>query len=255
MHRRLFLERTDQFVCVAADAARRAESALGLPAGSVAYVRGGVDLYRFRPGLDGSALRSELGIPMDAPVAGIVARMRAARGLRWLTQAIPAVLEQVPSAHFLVAGRGELKHWFKREIRDPAYRGQVKYAGYRREDLPLSYAAMDVSLFLGLGSEGTCRALLEAMACARPTIGAHKAAVPEIIDNERTGLLVRDHDVKDLSDKLVEMLGDRDKCARMGEAARARAETLFDEAARARAFDAIYRSLMEKKGLLTNSGA
>lgn len=244
-HRRLFLHYTDKFACISADAARRAESTLHLPAGSVPHVRGGVDVERFRPDLDGTDFRASLGIPADSPVAGIVARMRAGRGLRWLTATIPQVLERVPNAHFIVVGRGELKHWFRDEIRKPVYRNQVHYAGYHTADLPQAYAAMDVSLFLGLGSEGTCRAILEAMGCARPSIGVNAGAVPEIIDDGRTGSLVRNRDIADLAAKLTAMLHDRDKCAMMGEAARSRVEELFNESVRAQAFEEIYRTLLK----------
>jgi glycosyltransferase involved in cell wall biosynthesis len=242
-HRRLLLKYTNRFVCVSAHAARLTERALRLPEGSVAHVPGAVDLERFRPGLDGSALRAELAIPPDAPVAGIVARMRSGRGIRWLLEAVPLVLAKVPQAHFMMVGRGELKHWFRQEIKAPEYRGQVRYAGYRGRDLPEAYAAMDVSLFLGLGSEGTCRAVLEAMACARPVAGVALGAVPEIIDDGRTGRLVRPGDAAHLAARLIEMLADRDACARLGRAARLRAEELFRPEARERAFDAVYREL------------
>lgn len=244
-HRQLFLHYTDKFVCISADAAHHAESSLHLPAGSVPHVRGGVDVERFRADLDGSDFRASLCIPADAPLAGIVARMRAGRGLRWLTKAIPQVLERVPGAHFVVVGRGELKHWFRDEIRKPIYRNQVHYAGYRTADLPLAYAAMDVSLFLGLGSEGTCRAILEAMGCARATIGVDQGAVPEIIEDDRTGYLVRRHDITDLAAKLTAMLKDRAKCAAMGRAARTRVEELFNEPLRAQAFEDVYRNLLK----------
>ena len=243
-HRRLFLLYTDRFVCISADAARRAEATLGLSPGSVPHVPGGVNTERFQPDLPGAEFRSKYDIPPEAPLAGIVARMRAGRGLRWLTQSIPQVLERIPNAHFIVVGRGELKHWFRDHIRNPLFRGQVHYAGYHTTDLPQAYAAMDVSLFLGLGSEGTCRAILEAMGCARPTVGVDAGAVPEIIDAGGTGFLVHDHDVNDLAEKLISLLQNRAKCAEMGKAARARVEDRFNETLRAQSFDEIYRGLI-----------
>lgn len=248
-HRRLFLKYTDRFVCVSGDAARRAEATLGMRPGSVPYVGGGVDLDRFKPGLDPLTIRSELGIPADAPAMGLVARMRAGRGLRWLMEAIPLALERAPEAYFFVVGRGELKHWFRDEIRKPAYKGRVKYAGYRTGDLPQAYAAMDAALFLGLGSEGTCRAVLEAMGCGRPVIGVAKGAVPEILNDGQTGLLAQDHDARDLADKIVEMMRDREKMRTMGEEARRRAEERMHESRRAEAFERIYRELVDSKGL------
>ncbi|MBN1867931.1 glycosyltransferase family 4 protein [Candidatus Sumerlaeota bacterium] len=256
LHRWLFLNATDALIGVSRTGCETSEKALGLPAGSIRPVMGAVDLERYRPGLDSQALRRELGIPAGAPVAGLVARMRAGRGLRWLVHAIPQVLARVPTAHFVVVGRGELKKWFRDEIADERFRGQVHWAGYRkidprpdlgRADLPTTYAAMNVSLFLGLGSEGSCRAILEAMACARPTVGVALSAVPEIVEDGQTGLLVKDRDEADLVEKLVEMLDDTERCARMGEAARRRAEAGFNETVRAEQVLRVYASLFETR--------
>ena len=248
-HRRLCLKSTDRLVCVSQDAARRAEKALGLASASIEHVAGGVDLERFRPDWDGSALREEFSIPLDAPVAGLVARMRAGRGVRWMMRSIPAVLEQAPDAHFVMVGRGEQKKWFKQEIKRPVYRGQVHYAGYRKDDgLPQAYAAMDAALFLGLGSEGTCRSILEAMACGKAVVAARIGATPEIVEDGRTGLLVRRRDVDDLTKKLIALLCDRPRCAEMGRAGRLRAERHFSESERAEAFSGIYDQLIREKG-------
>jgi len=248
-HRRFLFGRTDGIVCVFEDAARRTEKALRMSEGAVHHVGGAVDLDRFNPDLDANVLRSKWGLPPGTPIAGIVTRMRSGRGLRWLMRAIPKVLDQLPEAYFLVAGRGEMKHWFKRERLKPVFRDRLRYIGYRRQDLATVYATMDVSLFLGLGSEGTCRAILEAMACARPTIGTRLGAVSEMIDDGRTGMIVRDRDTDDLAEKLAAMLGDRERCAAMGREARGRAEAHFTEAQRAESVLAVYAQLARGRGI------
>jgi glycosyltransferase involved in cell wall biosynthesis len=244
VHRKLLFDRTDALVSVSYYAARRVEKALEYAPGTLPHVYGGVNLSANAPGHDGTYLRRKFGIPIDAPVAGLVARMRAGRGLRWLMSTIPQVLERVPDAYFFVAGQGELKHWFKNERVKSEYKDRVKYVGYRSGDLPLAYAATDVSLFLGLGSEGTCRAILEAMACGRPTIGVDQGAVPEIVADGETGWIVRDRNSEDLAEKLALMLGDRRKCAEMGQAARKRVEKEFTELHRAERFIEIYQRLL-----------
>lgn len=255
LHRRLHLRYTDALVAVSRNAADLAERTFHLPQGAVFAVPGAVDTDIFQPQADGARLRRELGIPAGAPVAGIVARMRAGRGHRWLLRAIPRVLERVPDAWFILIGRGEMKHWLKRAIGAPEFAGRVRYAGYRKlqmpspdkATLPQAYAAMDVSLFLGLGSEGSCRAILEAMACGVPVVGANTGAVPEIVDDGRTGLLVRSRDIDDLAEKLAEILGDRARRAEMGAAGRARVLEHFTQTRRARAVDVVYRRCLSSQ--------
>jgi glycosyltransferase involved in cell wall biosynthesis len=246
-HRQLVNRLTDRVVCVSRHVAQLTETAFRMPAGAVSNVAGGVNLDRFHPDLDRTAIRKELGIPLDAPVAGIVARVRAGRGVRWLMRSVPLLLEKIPNAHVVIFGRGELKKWFRGEIENPRYRGQVHNGLYRQDDLPLAYAACDVTLFLGMGSEGTCRAILEAMACGRPTIGANLGPIAEIIVNGETGLLVQPNSEEDLANKLAALLSDHERCARMGQTARERAETHYTEEARAEAFMRIYAEMLQPK--------
>ena len=234
-HRRLFRMHTDAVICVSEVAARATEAALGLAPGSVTVARGGVDLERFRPGLDGREIRRIVHVPDDAPLAILVARVRAA----------PRVLERLPNARIVVFGRGELKKWFRAEIRKPQYDGRVLNGGWRGGDsLPLLYACADATLFLGLGSEGSCRAILEAMASGKPTIGTNTGAVSEIIVHGETGLLVPHQDDAALADALVDLLGDPARARALGAAARRRAEERFSESARAEAVLAVYDRLV-----------
>lgn len=247
-HRRLFRLHTDAVICVSAVAARATEAALGLLPGSVAVARGGVDLERFRPGQDSREMRRIIRAPDDAPLAVLVARVRAGRGPRWLLRAAPRVLERVPNARIVVFGRGELKKWFREEIRKPQYDGRVLNGGWRGGDqLPLLYACADVTLFLGLGSEGSCRAILEAMACGKPTIGTDIGAVSEIVADGETGLLVPHQDDAALADALVALLSDPARARALGGAARQRAEERFTESARAEAVLAVYDRLMAEE--------
>ena len=66
----------------------------------------------------------------------------------------------------------------------------VVFAGYRGADLPAVLAALDCVVFLGMGSEESCRAVLEAMAAGRPVVAAPVGAVPEIVVDGETGWLV-----------------------------------------------------------------
>ncbi|NQU44994.1 glycosyltransferase family 4 protein [bacterium] len=249
LHRRLFRRGADGLICPSENLARKAEQMLGLPAGSVESVPGAVDLDAFHPDVSGRPLRKQLGIPREAVVAGLVTRMKSGRGLDWLLDALPRVLSEMPDVHFVVVGRGELKEWFKRRIRKTPFAGRVHYAGYRtvfdpvkrrKPNLPAAYAGMDLTLFLGLGSDGSCRAILEAMASGRPTLGLDVDPVREIIRDGETGWLARPGDAADLAGKLLQAMKDRNRLKEMGQAARTRAEAEFSPRSRAERVLAIY---------------
>jgi glycosyltransferase involved in cell wall biosynthesis len=68
----------------------------------------------------------------------------------------------------------------------------VVLAGYRTDDYLDTLACMDVFVFLMAGSDGTARALREAMAMGKPVIVADRGMLPEIVDDGRCGLVVKD---------------------------------------------------------------
>ena len=85
---------------------------------------------------------------------------------------------------------------------------------------------IDVFTFLVPGSDGTCRALLEAAACGIPAVTSRRGALPEIVVDGETGLLV-DEDPEALAAGWHALLSDPDRRRTLGAAARKRAETLF----------------------------
>ncbi|MBM3335126.1 glycosyltransferase family 4 protein [Candidatus Sumerlaeota bacterium] len=246
-HRWLFGWRNDLTITTSRSLLALFDGRIALRGGATAVIYGGVDCERFNPDRCGLALREELGISPSAPVAGIVARMTVGRGHRWLLNAAPAVVRHMPQARILLIGRGPLKKPLRAEINSTRLRENVALAGYRRADLPEAYAALDVALFLGMGSEGTCRAALEAMATGRPVIAHRAGALPEIVEDGKTGLLVEPDDADALADAIVRLLGDPHERERMGRAARQAVLERFTEAHRAEATLAAYRAVWQAR--------
>lgn len=188
---------------------------------------GAVDLDRFSPEAPGSAVRERLGLATEDRVVGIVARVQPHRRFDLLLEAFRRVAEADPKARLLIVGRGTRRRELAEE---PARRlglaERVVFAGYRREDYAAVLRAIDVFTFLVPGSDGTCRALLEAAACGIPAVTTRRGALPEIVEDGRSGLLC-DETPEALAAGLAALLGDPSRRARMGRAARARAERCF----------------------------
>ena len=70
---------------------------------------------------------------------------------------------------------------------------RVLFAGYRAGDYADVLRCCDVFTFLVPGSDGGCRALLEAAACAIPAVTTRRGALPDLVEDGRTGLLVTQH--------------------------------------------------------------
>ncbi len=219
-HRWLVGKGADRVIVVSRSQRRRMEEEVGLPPSRIALVPGAVDLERFHPDVSGHKIRRIYKIPKDARVAGMVARMRPHRGHHQLIDVVEDVARRVPRAVFTVAGRGELKAELIERIRNHDLRTHLRRIGYRKNDLPQMYAAHDVIVLLRPGSDGTCRAMLEAMACGRPVIGGAVGAIEDTIEPGKTGWLVPPGNRHALVEALVDALAHPDKTREMGAAAR-----------------------------------
>jgi len=142
---------------------------------------------RFRPGADGAAWRSRLGIPADAFVAGMVGKVAPGRGFDLLLEA--AALVQ-PAPHVLLVGHGEAEGELRALADRLGIAGRVHWAGYEERGLPGLYAAMDVVLFPAAGSDRGHRAISEAQGCGRPVVAAAIPGVEDLVEDGRTGRIV-----------------------------------------------------------------
>jgi glycosyltransferase involved in cell wall biosynthesis len=245
--RRLFGKITDLVITVSSSGRRRMIEFLGLPEDHAVFIRGAVDLERFHPGLDRMINRKTWELGDATPLAGIVARMQPHRGHLAFIDALEPVLATVPDARFLVTGRGELKKKVDERIYSHPRQEHLIRGGYRKHDLAETYAAMDVSVLLAQGSDGTCRAMLEAMACGRPVIGVRVGAIEDTIEPGVNGWLIGAAPAYEgLAGALIEALGNLDRTAGMGRAARALMEREFTQQRRARNTLDAYHAALER---------
>lgn len=220
----------------------------------VAGVLGAVDLERFRPPAEHGArraTRASLGLPDEALVVGIVARVQPHRRFDLLLEAARRAFAVEPRARLLVVGRGT----HRAEVAEAPARAlgiddRVVFAGYRRDDYLAVLRAIDVFTFLVPGSDGTCRALLEAQACGLPAVATRRGALPEIVDDGRTGLLV-DEAPEALADAWLSLLRDDARRSEMGVAAARRAARLFAPERFAREIEAVYTAARSARATAT----
>ena len=196
---------------------------LHLPEERVAYVPPSVDAVRFSPGGAAGALRERWGVPRDAPLAGIVARMKPERGHRQLLRAFAEALRQVPSAWLVLVGRGEDEPALK-ELAAAIAPGRIVFGGYARgPDLVDAYRALDVAVWLREGNDGGNRGVLEAMACGIPVLAGSEGAPGELVRNGIDGAVVPPDDEAAIAQALISLLGDLQIARALGRSARARA--------------------------------
>lgn len=152
-------------------------------------VYSGMDLGSFRDAKRDMALRQKLGIPADAPVVGIVARLFELKGHDALIDAAPAIIQQFPETRFLLVGDGILRKHLETRIAQAGLTKNFVFAGLvPPEQVPAYIAQMDILVHLSL-REGLPRACVQGLAAAVPVVALPLDGTPEVVLHGKTGFL------------------------------------------------------------------
>ncbi|HUP49729.1 MAG TPA: glycosyltransferase family 4 protein [Thermoanaerobaculia bacterium] len=212
----------------------------GLDPRRAVVVHNGIDVARFRRDAAGARrrLERELAVPEGARIAVTVSVLRPGKGIEVLLAAIPAVVERVPGAVFLIVGDGPKREEWQALADATGEARQVRWAGHRR-DVDAIVAGCDLFVLPTL-ADAFPTVLLEAMAAGLPVVASAVGGVPEIVQADVTGTLVPPADADALAAAIIHHLLDRDGAGRMGVAAVLAAESLFSTAAWIGRLDAVY---------------
>ncbi len=227
------------------EAARRHDvEVLGYPADRAVVVPGAVDTGRFDPAREVPDARRWLGIAPTAFVVGIVARLQTHRHYEDFFEAVRLLGARHPDVRVIVVGRGTRQESVGFEpVRRLGLEGAVSFPGYvDGENYVGMLRAFDVKVFLVPGTDGTCRAVREAMAMGKPAVVSDRGMLPELVEDGRTGY-VCDGSPRALFEALCRLREDRALAHALGRAARGKAVTDFSLDAQAGRVRAVYESL------------
>jgi glycosyltransferase involved in cell wall biosynthesis len=149
-------------------------------------------------------------------VVGMVARLDLQKGFEFLLRAARKLCGPFPGLKVVIAGDGPDRKAIEDMVQRYGLQSSVILAG-QHSDMPGIYAAMNIFVLPSL-NEGLPMTILEAMAASRPVIATRVGAVPRVIKDGETGLLVDPGDADGLRDAISSLLTDSDLCHRLGAA-------------------------------------
>ncbi|GAA1610355.1 glycosyltransferase [Actinoplanes couchii] len=206
-------------------------------AGPVLPISCGIDLTRFRTEAPSADLRRTFNLAAN-PIITYVGRLDAEKHVDVLIQSFALIQSSTP-AKLLLVGTGAEHRSLATLAEDLGVADHVVFTGFLPdEDLPAAYAATTVFVNAGT-AELQSLVTLEAMASARPVIGADAAALPHLVVNGETGYLFPPGDVAALADRLRSILENPVHAAELGYQARRAAEQ-HDESRTVAAFENLY---------------
>jgi len=124
-----------------------------------------------------------------------------------------------------IAGEGPLRGALEHQTRDLGLTDRVMFMG-QVDDISNLFSK---TTFLVHTSdiEGCPNVVMEAMACGRPVVATNAGDVPFLVEDGKTGFVVRRGDTNMLADRMMRLIADRHLCKRMGESGRAKAQREF----------------------------
>jgi glycosyltransferase involved in cell wall biosynthesis len=241
--------RTDAVVAVS-EAVRQQLLAAGVPGPKLVTIHGGVDIDRFRPGIDGEGVRDELNIPSGALVIMKVAHVREWKGYDIFLRAAAIVASAEPRAVFVGIGKGTGETpALDRLVRELRLSERVRWAGFR-EDLPQMLAAADICVHAATAGEGITGAMREALAMAKPVVVTDVGGNRELVIDGESGLLVPPRDPARLAAGILTLMQKPEHALAMGWAGRHMVERDFSHEVKAQRVEQLYQQILQRKGCL-----
>ncbi len=171
------------------------------------------------------AARSRWGVSEDAPLLGCVGVLLPDKGQEWLIRALAQLRKELPTAKLLLAGDGPCRAKLESLAQELRVTDAALFPGFVR-DVESVYAALDVFLLPSV-FEALNNSLLAAMAYEIPSVAFNRGALGEIIENEKSGLLVSGPDVNEIYNAAKRILLDKPFARSLGKAGRKRVEQNF----------------------------
>jgi glycosyltransferase involved in cell wall biosynthesis len=220
----LIARRADRIITVS-DSLHAQFEGIGAAAQSKLFtISNGIDLCAFAQP-DPAWARRELGLPENAPVVGMVARLAPQKGPLEFVRAAALVSRRFPEVRFALVGDGPLRPQVETLARELGVANHLTLAGHRAE-APALTQAFDVAVVASL-SEGSSLTAMEAMAWGKPVVATAVGGVREVVADGETGVLVPPGDAQALAEAIARLLADRQKAQILGEAGRRRVEREF----------------------------
>jgi len=233
----------DRYVPVSDDLQRWLRQVVGVPDAKTLMIANGVDTDRFRPRQDQhAAQRREF-------VIGTVGRIQDVKNHSGLVDAFIRLRDLLPNERdrlrLAIVGNGPLLNMITEKVRLARLQDVVWLPG-SRTDIAELMGGFDVFALPSI-AEGTPVTVLEAMASGLPVVASRVGGIPEVVEDQVTGLLTPPSDPGALAEALAVYVRDPALAARHGAAGRARVERSNSIAAMVAGYARLYDTLRATK--------
>jgi colanic acid/amylovoran biosynthesis glycosyltransferase len=200
-------------------------------------------------GVDTELFSAEAGVQRESFVL-FTGRLDEKKGCEYLIRAMGKVQERLPTAELVLIGDGPLRSPLEQLAHQ--HLSSYRFLGFQPPEVVRHwmsrariFAAPSVRAKSG-DAEGYPNVFAEAQSMGLPVVSFSSDGVREAVVHGETGLLAPERDVEALADHLRGLCADPNRCAKMGEAARAHVCTHFNLRIQTRKLEQLYARALGK---------
>ncbi len=218
------LRGADRVIAISADIAERLQR-LGYPQARIVRIPNAVDLVRFKPVSRDARreLRARLGFPPERTILLYAGRLSRSKGVMMLMEALPGLIAAYPELFVVIVGSGR-DAWddCESEVVDHARRTQLAaHVALAAQSERVQEYLQAADLFVSPSDyEGFGLTVVEALACATPTVATAVGIAPEIIDHAANGYLCPPKNPQAFTEAILLALSQQERWPEIGRRAR-----------------------------------
>jgi len=219
----------------------------GIDAKRIHVIPDGIDFTPYEDKTSKDYLRREFSFAPDDFLVGFVTQLSDNKGHKYLIQISKHLREHTPKIKIIIVGEGPLQMELNKKVKEIQGKDVVFFLGFR-EDIPQILNSLDVfvhsSYHKGLGS-----IIMDAMACRLPVVATRVGGIPEMVDHQKTGLVVPPQRPKSLAKAIIKMYEDRELAHLLGQRGYEHVHKKFSAESMASKTIDLYEELAKKKGV------
>jgi glycosyltransferase involved in cell wall biosynthesis len=223
-----FLNRWADHILVLNDGMMAEADEVGLETSRIVWMPNPVDMDEFRPPSrdEKPRLRTEFGLPVDAPIVLFVGRLAPEKELSSLIGGFRQALERRPDAILVLVGDGPSRAELEASAGD-LLGSSIRFPGMVPvSNVPRFMQASDIFALVS-SLEGLPVSLIEAMAVGLPSVVSDIAANLQLVESGTHGLAVPVGDSSAIAKSLLALINDEPRRRAMGESARANVKAAY----------------------------
>lgn len=232
----------DKVVGVGHIAIRELQDVLHVPKEKCAVIYRGIPAQEMDKTRAREVVSAHLELGPKAQILVCAGALSPEKDQAFLVEVMQRVLREKPNTHLILAGEGTERAALTAQIDRLQLHQNIHLVGYQK-DISQWLAAAELCL-LSSKIEGVPGVIMEAALQGTPSIALDVGGVAEVIEPNRTGLLIHERNPDLFAQGVVQLLSDEQQRKDFGHRAKALASTKFDLEASATAFEGLYYQLI-----------